>query len=222
MPTDPLVQPWAIRSALVAVADLDRSVSFYRELGPFEELAREGAVAMLGTASPASIALILRETQSIHHTRHGPQSLGVRSITFNVWSSSELDRIESVLHGRNLLTFRREIADGASNSYTGGIRTISRWRSCTTPKTSRSDLITTERSRIWFIPWTLDRARNGARWRSHGTPSHDRRRRQRSTPRPLVENFGLVHPWLLIPLPPRRNSPTPASANFGLGWVPAN
>jgi hypothetical protein len=113
MPTDPLVQPWAIRSALVAVADLDRSVSFYRELGPFEELAREGAVAMLGTGSPASIALILRETQSIHHTRHGPQSLGVRSITFNVWSSSELDRIESVLHERNLLTSRREIADGA-------------------------------------------------------------------------------------------------------------
>jgi hypothetical protein len=40
MPTDPVapspVAPsWVIRSALVSVADLNRSIPFYKELGPF-------------------------------------------------------------------------------------------------------------------------------------------------------------------------------------------
>ncbi len=45
MPTDHVAQPWAFRSTLIAVADLDRSIAFYRELGPFDEIAREDAVA---------------------------------------------------------------------------------------------------------------------------------------------------------------------------------
>ena len=99
---------------MVAVTDLDRSVAFYRELGPFDEIFREDAVAVLGGMSPASIALILRETRGIHHARQGQQSLGPRSIHFNVGSLDELDRIESVLRGRELSTSRRQIADGAS------------------------------------------------------------------------------------------------------------
>jgi len=55
MPTDRVAQPWAIRSTLVAVADLDRSVDFYRVPGPFDEIVREDAVAVLGHMSPASI-----------------------------------------------------------------------------------------------------------------------------------------------------------------------
>ena len=34
MPADDIARPWAIRSTLIAVADLERSVAFYRELGP--------------------------------------------------------------------------------------------------------------------------------------------------------------------------------------------
>ena len=48
MPPDDIAQPWTIRSTLIAVAELERSVAFYRELGPFDEVAREGAVAVLG------------------------------------------------------------------------------------------------------------------------------------------------------------------------------
>jgi hypothetical protein len=118
MSTDPVARPWAIRSTLVAVADLERSVSFYREIGPFEEIAREDAVAILGGVSPASIVLMLREMRSVHSTRHGQQSLGLRSITFNVGSSGELDRIESVLRGRDLFTARQQIA-GASELVRG-------------------------------------------------------------------------------------------------------
>ena len=119
MPTDHVAKPWAIRSTLVAVADLDRSVAFYRELGPFDEIARLDAVAVLGQLSPTSILLILRETRGIYQTRHGQQSLGLRSITFNVGSLDELDRIESVLRGRELFTSRHQIADGASDLLRG-------------------------------------------------------------------------------------------------------
>ncbi len=119
MPTDHVAQPWAIRSTLVAVADLDRSVDFYRELGPFDEIVREDAVAVLGDVSPASIILILRATRGIHQTRHGQQSLGLRSITFNVGSLGELDRIEAILRGYDLFTSRRQIADGASELLRG-------------------------------------------------------------------------------------------------------
>ena len=50
MPADQVEQLWAIRSTLVAVSDLDRSVAFYEGLGPFEVIAREQAVAVLGPA----------------------------------------------------------------------------------------------------------------------------------------------------------------------------
>ena len=119
MHADHVAQPWAIRSTLIAVADLERSVAFYRAIGSFDELARDDAVVILGDVSVSSIALILRETASIHHTRHGQQSLGLRSIVFNVWSTDELDRIESVLRDRNLFTARREMVEGASDLLSG-------------------------------------------------------------------------------------------------------
>jgi hypothetical protein len=107
---------WTIRSTLVSVADLDRAVEFYRELGPFDEIAREGEVSFLGRPSRSSVALILRQTNG---TRHGPQSLGVRTINFNVGTSDELDRIESVLRSHNLFTDRKTLADGASEFVSG-------------------------------------------------------------------------------------------------------
>ena len=114
MPTENVQERWIIRSTLVAVADLGRSVAFYRELGPFDEIFREDEVAVLGEKSPASIALILRETRGNRPTRPGQQSLGSRSIHFNVGSLGEMDRIESLLRGRELFTSRHQIADGAS------------------------------------------------------------------------------------------------------------
>ena len=113
MPADHAA-PWAMRSTMVAVADLSRSIDFYQELGPFDEILRDDTVAILGGESLESIVLILRETRGIYHTRHGQQSLGLRSITFNVGSVSELDRIESVLRARDLFTARRHIAGDAS------------------------------------------------------------------------------------------------------------
>ncbi len=118
MPADHVAHPWALRSTLVAVSDLDRSVAFYQELGPFEEIVREDAVAVLGDVSPASVILILREARSIF-ARRGQQALGLRSITFNVGSLGELDRIESLLRARDLFTSRQSFADGAAELLRG-------------------------------------------------------------------------------------------------------
>jgi catechol-2,3-dioxygenase len=119
MTTDHVAQPWTLRSTLVAVADLERSVQFYGELGPFAVVARDDAIAVLGDASPGSVMVVLRETRRRHQTRHGPQSLGLRSMTFNVGSISELDRIETFLRSRDLYTDRRNVADGASDLLRG-------------------------------------------------------------------------------------------------------
>ncbi len=114
MPADQAVQPWAIRSTLIAVGDLDRSVAFYGEIGPFEVIEREDRVAVLGDVSPSAPVLVLRETRSPYQTRHGQQSLGLRSMTFNVGSFEELDRIESVLRNGDRFADRRHIDEGAS------------------------------------------------------------------------------------------------------------
>jgi hypothetical protein len=119
MPTDDVTQTWTIRSTLIAVTELDRAVGFYRELGTFEVIVREDTVAVLGSLSPESIVLILREAESMHTVRHGQQSLGLRSINFNVGSLGELDRIESVLRSRDLFTSRQDVADGASQLIRG-------------------------------------------------------------------------------------------------------
>jgi hypothetical protein len=119
MTTDHAAQPWILRSTLVAVTDLPRSVAFYGELGPFPVIAHEDAIAVLGDADPGGIVLILREARGRHQTRHGQQSLGIRSMTFNVGSLEELNRIESFLRSRDLFTDRRKIADGASELLRG-------------------------------------------------------------------------------------------------------
>ena len=118
MPTDHVGQPWVVRSTLAVVTDLDRSVAFYRELGPFEEIVREDAVAVLGDSSATSLLLILREARGTS-ARRGQQSLGLRSITFNVGSLSEMDRIESVLRDHDLFTSRRPLVHGASELLRG-------------------------------------------------------------------------------------------------------
>jgi hypothetical protein len=119
MVTDHLAEPWAIRSALVTVTKLERSLAFYREIGPFEEIVRDETVAVLGQPPRGSMFLILREVQSRHAVRHGQESLGVRSVTLNVNGVGELDRIEPLLREQGLFTRRWKMADGAAELMTG-------------------------------------------------------------------------------------------------------
>jgi catechol-2,3-dioxygenase len=119
VPTDPAVQPWTLRSTLIAVSDLERSVAFYQRVGPFGAIAEGDGVAVLGSTSPRSPVLLLRETRSLHQMRHGQQSLGLRSITFNVGSKAELDRVEAALRSGDHFTERRHVEDGASELIRG-------------------------------------------------------------------------------------------------------
>jgi hypothetical protein len=119
MVTDHLAEPWAIRSTLVSVTKLDRSLAFYREIGPFEEIARDETVAVIGQPPRGSMFIILRQVQSQHAVRHGQDSLGVRSMTFNVRAVGELDRIEPILRQQGLFTRRWQMADGAAELMTG-------------------------------------------------------------------------------------------------------
>jgi hypothetical protein len=63
--------------------------------------------------------IILRQVQSQHAVRHGQDSLGVRSMTFNVRAVGELDRIEPILRQQGLFTRRWQMADGAAELMTG-------------------------------------------------------------------------------------------------------
>ena len=119
MPADQVEQLWAIRSTLVAVSDLDRSVAFYEGLGPFEVIAREQAVAVLGRVSPAAMGVILRQTERVDEGRQGQQSLGLRSEIFNLGSLAELNRIESLLRRRDLFTTRQNSPANASDFVIG-------------------------------------------------------------------------------------------------------
>jgi hypothetical protein len=74
---------------------------------------------MLGDVSPSSFVLLLRKVPGDHPTRHGQQSLGLRSIAFNVGTLSELNRIESVLRARDLFTARRQVEGGTSELLLG-------------------------------------------------------------------------------------------------------
>jgi catechol 2,3-dioxygenase-like lactoylglutathione lyase family enzyme len=119
MPSEGVAQPWAIRSTLISVTDLERSAAFYRELGDFEEIFRDDGVAILGDLSTGSFVLILRESRSTHAARHGQESLGLRSITFSIGSLDELDRIESVLRAHDFFISRRKMLDDASELLRG-------------------------------------------------------------------------------------------------------
>jgi hypothetical protein len=109
MAEDPKPQ-WSIRSNLISVSDLDRSVVFYLEIGPFEAIARNDDIAVVGDLTPPPTVLILRESPKRHSVRHGQQSLGLRSITFNVGSRAEMDRVERVLQERMLPASRYDFA----------------------------------------------------------------------------------------------------------------
>jgi catechol 2,3-dioxygenase-like lactoylglutathione lyase family enzyme len=119
MPSEGVAQPWAIRSTLISVTNLERSAAFYRELGGFEEIFRDDGVAILGGLSTGSFVLILRESRSPFSAHHGQESLGLRSITFSIGSLDEMDRIESVLRDREFFISRRQMLGDASELIRG-------------------------------------------------------------------------------------------------------
>ena len=74
--------PWSIRSALVGVADLDRSLAFYEDVTNLHEILRADRMVVLGLDDASSFTLYLRHTGAATHP--GQQAVGVRSLVLDV------------------------------------------------------------------------------------------------------------------------------------------
>jgi catechol 2,3-dioxygenase-like lactoylglutathione lyase family enzyme len=102
---------WSLRSVLISVSNLDRSVPFYEDVMSIREMQRDGQLAILGS-DMGSLMLILREASrgTVHS---GQQSLGLRTFSCNVTSHAELDRVEERLLARGAFRDRQQIGDAA-------------------------------------------------------------------------------------------------------------
>ncbi|MGH8979936.1 MAG: VOC family protein [Acidimicrobiales bacterium] len=101
---------WSMRSVLVSVRDLARSVAFYCDVLGLRESVQEGEVAVLeGEGRP--FAVLLREVAG-KGVRHGQQALGSRAICFDVGSRSELASVAGRLQAAGALVSRSPLHDG--------------------------------------------------------------------------------------------------------------
>jgi len=103
------VSSWSIRSIVISVMDLDRSSTFYQDVMNIGLVLRQDQVCVLGGYETGPFTLYLRQAprNALHH---GSQTLGVRSLTCDVGSLSDLDRVEERL--RAFDSFRhRQVLD---------------------------------------------------------------------------------------------------------------
>ena len=109
---------WSLRSVLISVSNLDRSVPFYEDVMSIREMQRDGQLAILGS-DMGSLMLILREASrgTVHS---GQQSLGLRTFSCNVTSHAELDRVEERLLARGAFRDRQQIGDARRSRYSVG------------------------------------------------------------------------------------------------------
>src|SRR5580704_7052627 len=89
------------------VADLDRSIDFYREVLGFTLVSQEVQLAVVGvSSSDTSQAIVLRALGSSPLV--GAGHVGLRSFILAAESADQLDRFERELESRRLLITRRE------------------------------------------------------------------------------------------------------------------
>ena len=100
---------WSIRSALIGVSDLDRSVAFYEDVTNLREIMRADRMVVLGAQETGSFTLYLRYTRSATHP--GQQAAGVRSLVVDVVELSTLDRVEARLQAHDLFGARQRIQE---------------------------------------------------------------------------------------------------------------
>ncbi len=89
----PRTVPAPVRSVLVIVSDIDRSVSFYRDVLDLRVSLGEGQVAVLTSEGAPSTIVLLRQAYR-HAIRAGREGIGIRSVGFDVSGTDELDEVE--------------------------------------------------------------------------------------------------------------------------------
>jgi len=89
------------------VADLNRSIDFYRQVLGFTLLSQEEQLAVIGASgSDRSQAIVLRAFGKSPLV--GAGHIGLRGFILEAESADQLDRFESELESRRLLITRRE------------------------------------------------------------------------------------------------------------------
>jgi catechol 2,3-dioxygenase-like lactoylglutathione lyase family enzyme len=90
------VPDYSVHSVLLSVRDLGRSTTFYQAVLNLREVLRQDRVAVLAHDERVTFTLFLRlaHPEAVHF---GQEALGVRSLTYNVGSLAELDRVEKAL-----------------------------------------------------------------------------------------------------------------------------
>jgi catechol-2,3-dioxygenase len=101
---------WSLRSVLISVRDLDHSLTFYEDVLNVHEVLRDGRVAVLSGIGRNPISLILRQA-SLHAHHPGQDTIGIRSLSFQVGSLDELDRIEGRLRALKTFVGRSSLND---------------------------------------------------------------------------------------------------------------
>jgi catechol-2,3-dioxygenase len=95
------------QGVVVNVADLDRSMAFYREVLGFTLLSqKEQLSAMSAPGSGRAQVIVLRELGSSRVG--GARHIGLRAFLLEVDSTDQLERIASDLDSRKLLVSRRD------------------------------------------------------------------------------------------------------------------
>lgn len=103
-------RPWSIRSALISVTNLDRAVDFYTDVAGFSEVLREDQVVVLEHPGLPTAAIFLR--QAYRNASHpSQQSLGVRTLSFEVSSLAELDKVEERLRAHDAFRDRNKVLE---------------------------------------------------------------------------------------------------------------
>jgi catechol-2,3-dioxygenase len=98
------------QGVVMNVADLDRSIDFYREVLGFTVLSQEeqlAAVSAPGSDHPQVIVLRAFGSSPIGGARH----IGLRAFILEAESPDQLDRIATELDSRKLLVGRRDHSD---------------------------------------------------------------------------------------------------------------
>jgi catechol 2,3-dioxygenase-like lactoylglutathione lyase family enzyme len=95
------------RGVIINVADLNRSIEFYRDVFGFDLLSQEEQLAAVGPSGEGSgHVIILRALGS--SPASGGRHIGLRSFLMEVETVEQLDRIGKKLEAREVLDDRRE------------------------------------------------------------------------------------------------------------------
>jgi catechol 2,3-dioxygenase len=101
------------QGVVINVADLNRSIEFYREVLGFELLSQEdqlAAVSAPGNGQPQVIVLRSFGSSPVGGARH----IGLRAFILEVESADQLERIATDLDSRRLLVSRRDHSEWAA------------------------------------------------------------------------------------------------------------